>query len=66
MDYKHFVITPFEREPGRWRADIRRADERPVTCEKKTFPFFVTSHDTATADEAVALARAAIDGGFVS
>jgi hypothetical protein len=29
MEYKEFVIRAFEREPGKWRASVQRANGRP-------------------------------------
>ena len=30
MEYKEFYVEAFEREPGKWRANIRRIDGKPV------------------------------------
>jgi hypothetical protein len=64
--HKQFTIEPFEREPGWWRATIRRQDGKAVTCENTRLPFFNTSADTATPEEAVKLACDAIDAGYLS
>jgi hypothetical protein len=34
LEYKGFLIEPFETEPGRWRAEITRPDGRKI----KTLP----------------------------
>jgi hypothetical protein len=30
MEYKQFRVQAFEREPGKWRANVRRGDGKPV------------------------------------
>ena len=66
MKYKHFVVEPIEREPGKWRATIRRVDGNAITCGETEKDFFTTPANTLTPEEAVQLACGAIDGGFVS
>ena len=66
VGHKDFSIQAGEHEPGKWRARIKRVDGKAVTCGGTQMPFFFTSADTLTADDAVQLARNAIDGGFVS
>jgi hypothetical protein len=63
---KCFQIEVFAREPGKWRASIRRSDGSKVrvgdiaSCDR-----FTTSVDTSTAEQALQLARRAIDAGVV-
>jgi hypothetical protein len=62
---KCFQIDVFEREPGKWRASIRRSDGSKVRVGNIHFDLFTTSVDTSTADQAVQLARRAINAGAV-
>jgi hypothetical protein len=68
MQYQHkqFNIVPFQREPGLWRAAVTRTDGKLVTCASTKLADFRTSADTNTADEAVNLARRAIDAGYLT
>jgi hypothetical protein len=60
-----FLIEVFVREPGKWRASIRRADGSKIQVGDMRFDRFITSVDTSTADQALQLARTAIDAGAV-
>ena len=69
LEYKGFLIEPFETEPGRWRAEITRADHRKI----KTFPdgqehdFIRTGGaETLSAEAAIKVAMRLIDGGGMS
>jgi Arc/MetJ-type ribon-helix-helix transcriptional regulator len=62
---KCFQIDAFERERGKWRASIRRSDGSKVRVGNIHFDLFTTSVDTSTADQALQLARKAIDAGAV-
>jgi Arc/MetJ-type ribon-helix-helix transcriptional regulator len=64
-EYGRFQIEPFEREPGKWRASIRRFDASKVRVGETCVDRFITSADTSTADQASELARKIIDGGAV-
>jgi hypothetical protein len=66
MQYKGYVIEPFESSPGRWRARVRRVDGRmidiPVTGNS------VESIETGgmegfSANAAINVAKEMIDGG---
>ena len=61
----HFLIEVFVREPGKWRASIRRSDGSKIRVGDMRFDRFITSVDTSTADQALQLARRAIDAGTV-
>ena len=61
---KCFQIDVFEREPGKWRASIRRSDGSKVRVGNMHFDLFTTSV-TSTADQALQLARKAINAGAV-
>ena len=64
MEYKRFVVRAFERESGKWRASIRRADGKPVkVIGGRKFEQSVTRFDARTADAAIRMAMAAIDAG---
>jgi len=60
-----FQIDAFVREAGKWRASIRRSDGSKVRVSDVRCDLFITSVDTSTADEALQLARNAIDAGAV-
>jgi hypothetical protein len=60
-----FQIEVFVREPGKWRASIRRSDGSKIRVGGTRFDLFITSVDTSTADQALQLARRAIDAGAV-
>jgi len=60
-----FQIEVFVREPGKWRASIRRSDGSKIRVGDMRFDRFITSVDTSTADQALQLARRAIDAGTV-
>ena len=60
-----FLIEVFVREPGKWRASIRRSDGSKIRVGTCIFDLFITSVDTTTADQALQLARRAIDAGAV-
>jgi hypothetical protein len=62
---KCFQINVFEREPGKWRATIRRSDGLKVRIGNMHFDLVITSVDTSTADQALQLARKDIDAGAV-
>jgi hypothetical protein len=64
MEYKRFQVHAYEREPGKWRAAIRRVDGKPVKIlGRKKLTQDVTSFDAASAAAAVAMAMTAIDAG---
>lgn len=63
VDYKQFTISAFEREPGRWRARVRRT--RIVRGHAKLMEF-VSQSDSSTAVDALTVAMNAIDAGEFS
>jgi hypothetical protein len=64
MEYKRFVVRAFEREPGKWRGSIRRADGKPVkVISGRKLEQSVTRFDARTADAAIHMAMATIDAG---
>ena len=60
-----FQIEVFVREAGKWRASIRRSDGSKVRVDNMRVDRFITSVDTSTAEQALQLARKAIDTGAV-
>lgn len=64
VEYKRFIVRAFEREPGKWRASIRRADGQPVkVIAGKKLDQSITRFDVRTAVAAIRMAIAAIDVG---
>ena len=69
MEYKQFIIKRFEREPGKWRATVRRSDGKPLMVSGRArvkLSEFVTGVDAMTAEAALLAAMAAIDAGAFS
>jgi hypothetical protein len=67
MEYKQFIVKVFEREPGKWRASVQRADGKPlIIAKRKRILKFVTGIDATTAGAAMQLALVAIDQGAFS
>jgi hypothetical protein len=63
MEYEGFVVDAFERDPGKWRAELSRSSGRPLITGRKRIWRFVTGVDATTASTALLLALAAIDAG---
>jgi hypothetical protein len=62
MEYKQLYVKAFEREPGKWRADIRRADGNPLKVTgRKKLKNIATKLDATTAVAAMVMAMALID-----
>jgi hypothetical protein len=67
MEYKQFVIAAFEREPGKWRGRIRRANGKPlITFGRRKLDEFITGLDAPRAAAAMSMAIAAIDASSFS
>jgi hypothetical protein len=66
--YKEYSIEPFETEPHRWRANIRRLDGQKIkTADGRKHAFIRTGGmECFSADEAVQVARRLIDGRGMS
>jgi hypothetical protein len=64
VNYKAYVITTFEREPGKYRATIIRLDGRMVTSRGQSSPQFDTGA-YGPEDYVIKFAKAAIDSGEV-
>lgn len=69
MEYKQFIVKAFEREPGKWRASVWRANGKAITVTTDHRPKlakFVTGMDAKTAQAAMLMALAAVDAGAFS
>jgi hypothetical protein len=66
VQYKQFIIDAYEREPGKWRARVRRASGRPLIAGAGRPLVFVTAVDTASDAGAMSMAIEAIDAGAFS
>ena len=64
MEYKQFIIEAFQREPGLWRARVRRKSGRPLKASGRSkSKEFITESDAASADQALIAAMRVIDAG---
>ena len=66
MEYKEFVVRAFEREPGKWRACVKRVNGKAIMATMDHRPKlakFVTGVDAKSAQAAMLMALAAIDAG---
>ena len=64
--YKRFHIRAFEREQGRWRAEIRKADGSPLKIlvgDSEHRMSITTTADTLTAETSIDEVKKAIDAG---
>ena len=70
MEYKRFVVKAFEREPGKWRASVERANGkvllRAIARRRRALDKFITSMDAAAAEAPMQMAMAAIDANAFS
>ena len=66
MEYKRFIVQAFEREPGKWRARVQRADRKLLWKGRAKIAEFVTAVDVTTPERAMQMALAAIDRGAFS
>jgi hypothetical protein len=68
MEYKQFIVQAFEREPGKWRASVERANGKAlmITTNRRQLAKFVTGVDAKSAQAAILMAMAAIDAGAFS
>jgi hypothetical protein len=64
MEYNGFALQAFEREPGKWRARIRRVNGEPVqVIGTNKLDQSITRADERTPAAALLTAMAAIDEG---
>lgn len=70
VEYKSFIVSAFEREPGKWRASVERANGkaliRMASANQKALNRFVTGVDAMAAEAALRMAMAAIDANAFS
>jgi hypothetical protein len=66
VEYKQFTISAYEREPGQWRARVRRTSGRPLISGRARLLDFVTAKDGASEADAMTMAIEAIDAGAFS
>jgi hypothetical protein len=70
MEYKQFVVKAFEREPGKWRASVERANGkvllRAMARRRRALDKFITGMDATAAGAAMQMAMAAIDANAFS
>lgn len=70
MEYKQFVVKAFEREPGKWRASVQRANGKALlsamTRSRRAIDKFITCMDATAADVAMRMAMVAIDANAFS
>jgi|HubBroStandDraft_4_1064222.scaffolds.fasta_scaffold104724_1 hypothetical protein len=70
MEYKQFVVKAFEREPGKWRASVERANGkvllRALARRRRALDKFITGMDATAAEAAMQMAMAAIDANAFS
>ena len=67
--YKDFKIRAFEREQGRWRAEIRKADGstlKTLVGDSGHSVSITTTADTLTAETTIDEVKKAIDAGGMS
>jgi hypothetical protein len=65
MEYKQFIVRAYEREPGKWRASVERADGNAIMAmtNRRKLAKFVTGLDAKSAQAAMQMAIAAVDAG---
>lgn len=68
MEYRQFIVRAFEREPGKWRASVQRANGKAImaTTHRRKLAKFVTGVDVKSAQAAMLMAMAAIDADAFS
>ena len=67
--YKGFEIRAYEREPQRWRAEIRKTDGSPLKTlvgDSGHSMSITTTADTLTAETSIDEVKKAIDAGGMS
>jgi len=66
VEYKRLIVHAFERETGKWRAEIWRLNGPRLHFRPHKIRRFITGIDTNTASAAILMAMAAIDAGTFS
>ena len=67
LQYKEYTVRPFENPQGRWLAEIRRIDGRKlfIPSTQGTPELLTTTPPQLTQEDAIRLAKEAIDGGGI-
>jgi hypothetical protein len=65
MQYAEYSITCYEAEPARWRAVVVRMDGRGMMMRGSIIPSFTPDRDATTRENAIILAKAAVDSGVL-
>jgi hypothetical protein len=63
MEYKQFVISTFERSPGKWRACVQRKNGKSLKAAARKLEKFATQIDASSAVAATIAAIEMIDAG---
>jgi hypothetical protein len=66
VQYKDYMISGYERAPGKWRARVRRTSGKALVVGRRKLLEFVTAMDSPSEADAMATAMAAIDAGAFS
>jgi hypothetical protein len=66
VQYKQFEISAYEREPGKWRARVRRTSGRALMAGRGKLLEFVAAIDCPSKADAMTMAIEAIDAGAFS
>ena len=63
MEYRGFYIWAKERDPGMWRAMVRRTNGTSLTGGRKKLAEAIANTDATTEADALKMAMAVIDAG---
>jgi hypothetical protein len=69
LEYRDYLIVPIQTSPGRWRAEISRADGRKIkmlVTGSERHSFTTEGTEAFSAKGAIERAKEAIDGGAMS
>lgn len=66
VQYKQFTISAYEREPGKWRARVRRTSGRALIAGRRKLQEFVAAIDSSSKADAMTMAMEAIEAGAFS
>jgi hypothetical protein len=66
VQYKQFTIRAYEREPGKWRARVRRTNGKALMGGRGKLLEFVAATDSLSEADAMSMAVEAIEAGAFS
>jgi hypothetical protein len=69
VKYGHFIVNAFQQRPGKWRASVKRSDGTPLAelgLHKVRIVRSITHIDSLTAEDALRMAKGALDAGAFS